>query len=272
MMSPLENVLGNLPLLGQAGVCLANIESLGLSLKADAGDEAVNVAQAGSCRRIELRQVVHQYRGDGDEQGFSVGPIDLTLHGGESVFFIGGNGSGKTTLAKLVAGLYAPTAGELLLDGQPMREATQDQYRQHVSAVFTDCHLFEHLIDAASEERMALAHHYMARFHLDHKVKIRAGKFSTLDLSQGQRKRLALLAAYMEDRPVYLFDEWAADQDPAFKEVFYTRLLPELRSRGKIVIVITHDEHYFHTADRIVKLDNGQITADAPRNLQTASS
>jgi putative ATP-binding cassette transporter len=68
------------------------------------------------------------------------------------------------------------------------------------------------------------------------------------------------MAAYLEDRPVYLFDEWAADQDPLFKEMFYREFLPELKSRGKTVIVITHDDRYFPVADRIIKLENGQVT------------
>jgi putative ATP-binding cassette transporter len=94
-------------------------------------------------------------------------------------------------------------------------------------------------------------------------VTIRNGQFSTTALSQGQRKGLALMTAYLEDRPFYLFDEWAADQDPHFKEIFYTQLLPELRSRVKSVLVITHDDKYFGLADRIVKLDYGKIVQDA---------
>jgi putative ATP-binding cassette transporter len=106
------------------------------------------------------------------------------------------------------------------------------------------------------------AHEYLERLHLNHKVTIKDGVFSTTQLSQGQRKRLALLCAYIEDRPFYLFDEWASDQDPLFKEVFYTQLLPELRSLGKAVLVITHDDRYFGVADRLIKLDYGRIKGD----------
>jgi putative ATP-binding cassette transporter len=196
----------------------------------------------------------------GDDRGFVVGPFDLVLNAGEIIFMVGGNGSGKTTLAKLVTGLYSPSAGEIFLDEILIGDSNRDWYRQHVSAVFVDCQLFEHLIDVITEERQTLARAYLSRLHLAHKVTIRDGKLSTLDLSHGQRKRLALMAAYLEDRPVYLFDEWAADQDPLFKELFYRELLSELKSRGKTVIVITHDDRYFFVADRIIKLENGQVT------------
>jgi putative ATP-binding cassette transporter len=103
---------------------------------------------------------------------------------------------------------------------------------------------------------------YLKRLLLDSKVKIREGELSTTALSQGQRKRLALLTAYLEDRPIYVFDEWAADQDPSYKEIFYLALLPELKKRNKLVVVITHDDSYFHVADRLIKLNNGQVESD----------
>jgi len=70
---------------------------------------------------------------------------------------------------------------------------------------------------------------------------------------------LALLVSLVEDKELYLFDEWAADQDPEFRDVFYNKLLPELKSRGKLVIVISHDDRYFHKADQIVKLEQGAV-------------
>jgi putative pyoverdin transport system ATP-binding/permease protein len=94
---------------------------------------------------------------------------------------------------------------------------------------------------------------------LSHKVQVKDGSLSTTELSQGQRKRLALLTAYLDDRPIYLFDEWVADQDPFFREVFYQQILPELKKRDKAVLVISHDDRYFHLCDRLIKLDYGQI-------------
>src|SRR5256885_14002412 len=65
--------------------------------------------------------------------------------------------------------------------------------------------------------------------------------------------------AYLEGRPVLVFDEWAADQDPSFRHLFYTELLPELRARGHLLVVISHDDRYFHLADRIVRMEAGRM-------------
>lgn len=102
----------------------------------------------------------------------------------------------------------------------------------------------------------------MRQLNLDNKVQVENGKFSTIVLSQGQGKRLALLTAYLEKRPIYLFDEWASDQDPFFRDVFYEKILLNLKQQGKTVLVISHDDRYFHLADRVIKLDYGKIEYD----------
>jgi putative ATP-binding cassette transporter len=163
-------------------------------------------------------------------------------------------------MAMLILGLYEPEEGAILLNGVPVTRQNLQSYRQYFSAVFADFHVFEHLVGADEVDLSAQAERYVEMLGIAHKVKIRDGKFSTLDLSAGQRKRLALVSSYLEDRPIYVFDEWAADQDPTFKRVFYTELLPELKARGKLVIVITHDDSYFGCADRILKLDEGRLS------------
>ncbi|MBH9340157.1 cyclic peptide transporter, partial [Pseudomonas aeruginosa] len=90
----------------------------------------------------------------------------------------------------------------------------------------------------------------------------RDGNFSTPDLSTGQRKRLALINAWLEERPVLVFDEWAADQDPAFRRVFYTELLPDLKRQGKTIIVISHDDRYFEMADQLIRLSAGKVVKE----------
>ena len=151
-------------------------------------------------------------------------------------------------------------------------DANRDDFRQLFSAVFSDFYLFESLLGLNSANLDAQAHDYLAQLHLNHKVKVRDGVLSTTALSQGQRKRLALLTAYLENRPFYVFDEWASDQDPWFKEIFYTQLLPELKAGGKAVLVITHDEKYFHLADRLYKLDYGKLADGSPVDGQVVSS
>jgi putative ATP-binding cassette transporter len=211
---------------------------------------------------LELVGVTHTYYQEKDDTHFTLGPINLTFQPGEVVFLIGGNGSGKSTLAKIVSGLYPPDMGEIRLDGELISDKNRDNYRQLFAAVFSDFFVFETLLGLEHPDLDAQAQEYLAQLHLGHKVKVRDGQLSTIDLSQGQRKRLALLTAYLEDRSFYLFDEWASDQDPHFKEIFYTRILPDLKDRGKAVLVLTHDDHYFHLADRMIKLDYGKLVYD----------
>jgi putative ATP-binding cassette transporter len=261
--SPLEAIMGWLPAIGQARVSLRKVDdATALGGEAHAADEAVALPEPTGRAVIELAGVTHTYHREGEDGGFLLGPIDLTLRPGEVVFLVGGNGSGKTTLAKVLAGLYAPEAGEVRLNGRPVTAADREAYRQHFAAVFADFYLFERLVGLGRPDLDAQAAHYLRHLRLDKKVTVRGGAFSTTELSQGQRKRLALLTAYLEDRPVYLFDEWAADQDPVFKKVFYTQLLPELKARGKAVLVISHDERYFGVADRVVRLDYGKLAPD----------
>ena len=175
------------------------------------------------------------------------------------VFIVGGNGSGKSTFVKLLVGLYRQRSGDIRLGGRQITDVNRDWYRQHFSVVFADFYLFEKLLGLDANALAPKAQKYLGWLALDQKVRVTDRRLSTTDLSQGQRRRLALLTAYLEDRPFYVFDEWAADQDPQYKQVFYTELLPELRARGKGVAIITHDDRYFHLGDRIVKLHDGQI-------------
>jgi putative ATP-binding cassette transporter len=223
---------------------------------------ALRPAPDTSWRRLELIDVTHVYRHDGADEEFELGPISLSMQPGELIFLIGGNGSGKTTLAKLLMGLYQPDSGEIRVNGGLITEAERDDYRQRFSVVFYDFYLFERLFGADAGDLDARSESYLKMLQLDHKLQIKDGKLSTLDLSQGQRKRLALLNAYLEDRPIYIFDEWAADQDPQFKQIFYYQLLPDLKARGKTVIVISHDDRYYSLADRVIKLESGRLESD----------
>jgi putative ATP-binding cassette transporter len=208
---------------------------------------------------LELVDIKHTYHREKEDDSFTLGPIRMSFQPGEIVYLVGGNGSGKSSLAKVITGLYTPASGTIRLNGRPINETNRDDYRQLFSAVFADFYLFDNLLGAPNLDLDAQAREYLGLLHLEHKVKVKDGVLSTTQLSSGQRKRLALLSAYLEDRPFYLFDEWASDQDPLFKDIFYTQLLPDLKARNKTVLVITHDDRYFHLADRIIKLDYGKI-------------
>jgi putative ATP-binding cassette transporter len=277
LMVPLQIIMNMLPGLARSNVALNRVRHLGHELSAHGVDDspdmkgagidgaAIDAPPAARWRELRFASVLHAYRREGDPIDFALGPLSLTFASGELVFIIGGNGSGKTTFIKLLTGLYAPQDGAILVDGDAVSLATRDQYRQRFSVVFADFFLFDALLGLQTPETPAVDHaarQYLDRLQLADKVRIERGRLSTLDLSQGQRKRLALLTAWLEDRPVYVFDEWAADQDPYFKNIFYLELLPELKARGKTIFVISHDERYYHLADRIIKLEDGQVVSD----------
>ena len=263
MMVPIDAIIGGLvPVAIRANVALRKIDSLGLSLEEESHETPAAEPRAAAWSRLDLVGATHTFMSERADETFELGPIDLTVHAGEVVFIIGGNGSGKTTLAKLLTALYVAESGELRLDGQTITDANRDAYRQHFSVVFSDFYLFDTLLGIEAPELDVRAREYLAKLHLEGKVEIKGGALSTLGLSQGQRKRLALLTAYLEDRSIYLFDEWAADQDPLFKQTFYYQLIPELKARGKTVLVISHDDHYYHLADRVIKLSSGKIEYD----------
>jgi putative pyoverdin transport system ATP-binding/permease protein len=266
VLTPLQVVMTTLPNLSRANIAVGRVEALGLSLTKYATEERTSPHNELplAWESLELREVMHNYPSEEKDEGFMLGPIDLTLRPGELVFFIGGNGSGKTTLAKLLLGLYAPEAGEIRLDGRPITEENRDHYRQLFTAVFSDFYLFDSLLGIETPQLDEQALEYLKQLQLTQKVQVNDGVLSTTNLSQGQRKRLALLTAYLEDRPIYLFDEWAADQDPLFKQVFYYELLPELKAQGKTVLVISHDDRFYEVGDRIIKLDYGKIVYDQP--------
>ena len=274
MLIPLDGLLNNLPTLNAARVSLDRIEELLRDLPKALQTNTAITAPA-QFEHLRIRQLTHRYYREKEDGVFQFGPLDVDFRPGEVTFLVGGNGSGKTTFAKLLVGLYTPENAEITLDGLSITDSNRVHYRQLFSAVFSDFYLFESLLGlrGTTNELDDRANALLAKLHLDHKVCIRGGAFSTRDLSQGQRKRLALVVAYLEDRPFYLFDEWAADQDPVFKAVFYQELLPELAARGKAILAITHDDRYFHLADRCIKLENGQLIATTtPREHAALSS
>jgi len=279
LRTPLIGAMAGVPALVAAQVSLNKLESLAL---ASYRAEFERVAPVFSdCHRISLEGVAYGY-GDADEESFSVGPLDLTLQRGELVFLIGGNGSGKSTLARLLTGLYRPQTGTLYVDGVKVHASEWQAYRHLFSTVFTDFYLFRRLLSGKGEEiESDQVDGWLRRLGMQHKVKHQNGWLSDTRFSQGQRKRLALLMAVLEQRDFLVLDEWAADQDPLFRRFFYHQLLPALRTAGKSIVAITHDEHYFDRADRILKMDGGRlielheeerarVAADAVRAMEVA--
>jgi putative ATP-binding cassette transporter len=260
LMPFIQGILSTMPAFSQAEMAVKAVQELIDTLSQSSDVTDTDTQSANRWYQISLENVIYRYDSGDPDSSFQIGPMDFSMTAGEVIFVTGGNGSGKTTFIKILGGLYYPQAGTILVDGAPVAAAGIDRYRQRFSSVFFDFHLFDQLYGMSDiDEKAAL---YLKHLKLDHKVSVDDGKLSTTNLSQGQRKRLALLTAYLEDRPIYIFDEWAADQDLEFREFFYYEIIPGLKRRNKTVIVISHDERYFHLADRVVKLELGQVVQE----------
>jgi len=217
--------------------------------------EPVSERETIEFTKIGYENFFYHYRDRQGKKAFSVGPVNLTLNQSEIVFLTGGNGSGKSTFLKLAAGLYEPSAGFFSIDR--LNVSIKD-HRHLFATLFTDCHIFDDLygLENVSDQR---ARELIGLMELDDKVTYKDGRLHHNGLSSGQTKRLALIVALLEEKPFYIFDEWAAEQDPFFRKTFYERILPSLKSEGKTILAATHDDRYFHIADRIVKMDFGKI-------------
>jgi putative ATP-binding cassette transporter len=267
-VGPVAAVTSAAPLFDKANTGLAHVFALEQRLEAGSlsapvkGDE--DISPFRNFREISLDDLVFHYRNETGTSLFQAGPWNLSIARGEIVFLVGGNGSGKSTALKLICGLYRPDSGSVRVDGVAVTDATLQAYREMFTAIFTDYHLFERLygLEKVDPEQVVTL---LRRMGLEEKVTFADGQFSTQELSTGQRKRLAMVVALLEQRDIYLFDEWAADQDAWFRDVFYKVLLPALKRTGKTVIAVTHDDRYWACADRCITLDVGAIvSSDAP--------
>ena len=254
-------LLSLVPIILQGGEAVARLDAFGLTLSEGPQESMTAPAANPSWKRLDLEGVSYKYKADGDRE-FVLGPLDLNVSPGELVFVTGGNGSGKTTLAKVLLGLYEPDQGSRSIDGRPSNDAEGlAAYRAYFSAVFVDCHVFERMYGVDRDHLDERADVYLKLLEIDTVVSIKDGVLSTSDLSMGQQKRLALLFALLQARPIFVLDEWAAEQDPTYKKTFYETVLPTLRRQGKTIILIAHDEQYQHVADRVVRMEEGQLAS-----------
>ncbi len=265
LRTPLLSAVGALPTLLTAQVAFRKLKQFAL---APYRPEFPRPQAFPGWQTLELRDVTFKYQ----DNDFAIGPINMTLTRGELVFLIGGNGSGKSTLAMLLTGLYQPLSGEILLDGKPMAQDKPEDYRKLFSAVFTDVWLFDELLGPEGQQAdPALVAKWLEQLKMSHKLELENGKILNLKLSKGQKKRVALLLALAEERDILLLDEWAADQDPHFRRDFYQVLLPLMQQMGKTIFAISHDDHYFIHADRLLEMRNGHLSELEGEERQLAS-
>jgi putative pyoverdin transport system ATP-binding/permease protein len=252
----------SIPILLNANAAAGRIDRLEQALQETLVEEERRAITAPKrFERVEMRNIEFRYTDRFSDTVFKIGPIDFTLQHGELVFITGGNGSGKSTFLRVLSGLYPPDSGEVLVDGRPVTDANRDEYRGLMSAIFFDYHLFQRLYGIEDADPSDV-NRLLTQFRLADKTSLSNGEFRTLDLSGGQRRRLALIVSLLEKRPIMLLDEWTAEQDPEFRLKFYDELLPDMMRAGATIVVITHDDRYLdelHLPARRIKMDYGRI-------------
>ncbi len=263
-VGPLSSLIATLPYYEKVNLCISNVYALEEELDRQMNpDELAEIPESetnplADFSEIDLDSLCFEYNGAQQNGAFGVGPINLKIKRGDIVFVVGGNGSGKTTLLKALTTLYKAGSGGIYIDNRRVDAADFHDYRELFSAIFYDFHLFSKLYGLAEVDQRKVDA-LLKLMEIDGKTRFTRDRFTQLRLSTGQRKRLAMIVALLEDRPIYIFDEWAADQDPAFKDYFYDQLLVKLRAEGKTVIAVSHDDRYFDRADCVIKLEFGKI-------------
>jgi putative ATP-binding cassette transporter len=260
IIGPVTQFVGSIPMIAKTNIAIDSLYQLEAQLDEtpDYQTEPVDIPPIQTFQEIKLVDMTFHYCDKSGKSLFSLSSINITLKQGEMLFIVGGNGSGKSTLLKLLTGLYYPATGSLYVDDEEIEPSNYQSYRELFAIIFTDFHLFDRLygLDEIDESRLKSLLQLM---ELNKKTKYIDGKFTHLDLSTGQKKRLAFISAVLEDKPIYIFDELAADQDPQFRKRFYEVILPDLKKQGKTIIAVTHDDKYFPNADRVLKMEYGQL-------------
>lgn len=208
-------------------------------------------------KTMDLRNIKYAY--ESEDHNFEISKINLSIQRGKTYFIIGGNGSGKSTLSKVISLHYLADEGQLSFDDQVVTSDNLTSARERLFVIYSDYYLFNTIYKDLTAADLELVEKYLKLFKLEGKTKLVGNEFTTVKLSDGQRRRLALIVALVEDRDIYILDEWAADQDPEFKELYYNTVLPDLKQKGKTIIAITHDDRYFAYCDEVVKMETGQI-------------
>ena len=279
MRSYTSTIMNAIPIWSRAGVALERLTQDGFStlqLDGKLNQPETQLVIDREQLQLEITNLLYTYRNELDDRNFTVGPLNLTLNSGELIFVVGHNGAGKTTFLKLLSGLFENETGVIKCNGTTITTELQSSYQELFSVIFTDPFIFEQLIISdefltSSSEVNQRVDQYLKKLNINHKVTVSSSRLDSTDLSHGQRKRLALLMAFLENKQILIFDEWAENQDPAFKEVFYRQLLPELRDSGKLVVVISHEAQYFDVADRVITLKASDSTTSIESDIQTGN-
>lgn len=262
-IGPLSSLVSMIPQYEQINLSIRNIYTLENELDQNMNPDEIQPINGENrfkdFSKIELNGLYFQFQTDEGANAFSIGPLDMTINRGETIFLVGGNGSGKTTLLKALTMLYNNVeSGNIFVDGKIINSSNYLEYRELYSAIFYDFHLFSKLYGLDNVDAKEV-NDLLKLMQIENKTQFAGDRFTKQNLSTGQRKRLALIVSLLEDKPIFIFDEWAADQDPQFKNYFYDVLLKKLKAEGKTVIAVSHDDRYFDVADKVIKMDYGKF-------------
>ncbi len=260
IIGPLENIVSTIPIFFKANIAIGNINRLKDRIKEQvkSDNKKPTVSAYENFNSIKLIDLKFDYKDRDQESTFTVGPINLEIKRNKIYLIKGGNGSGKSSLLKLMTGLYKADSGRIEIDNEKIQKKDYSSFRELFTIIFTDFHLFDRLYGLKEVDDQKVKD-LIKKFGLDNKTDYEDGKFTNIDLSTGQKKRLGLIVSILEDKLIYIYDEVAADQDPEFRHYFYNDFLQELKNKGKTIILVSHDDKYFDTADQIIEMDNGCI-------------
>jgi cyclic peptide transporter len=266
LMTPVATLISIVPLYTRVKVAFTRIQELENMLLTQVKSEVLDneLTLKDAFRTLKLVDVVYEYFDVHKQKLFVVGPINLEIVQGELIFITGGNGSGKSTFINLLTGLYEPSEGYIYFNEEKITKDIYPYYRNKIYAIFTNNYLFSSNYDSFSldpgNEKLK---EFISKLKVNNILQFVEGKdFINNNLSKGQQKRLAMIYALMEEREILVLDEWAAEQDPQFRDYFYSFLLPHFKDLGKTMLLVTHDDYYFSYCDRIIKFDFGKIVSD----------
>ena len=267
ILGPIQAVMRHIPVLNRAVISLNKMLDVIEKLSQEEKRIGAYQSAVGQFDSIDIINLKYRYQG---RDKFHLGPINIQINKGEVVYIYGGNGSGKSTLIKVLLQLYRETGGYISHDGKKVSNQNRMEYRNLFAVVFSDFYLFDELYGIENPDKVQLKA-YLELFEIEDKIEINDGVFSTTNLSTGQRKRLAIIAALLENKPILVLDEWAADQDPKFRYKFYNIIIPLLKDKGITILAITHDDAYYHTADRIFQMNFGKLK-EVEKNKELVSN
>jgi putative ATP-binding cassette transporter len=257
--APVTNILGMMRQLNVGHIALRRINYLSSFEEDSYTGDPTKPLDTWSDYNVRDMTYIYPTQDSSQGRGFFLEPISLSFKAGQINFIVGGNGSGKSTLSKLLSLHYVPSAGGIFFDNEQVTAENILQARSRISVIYSNYYLFRELYRDVSCADVDKINNYIDMLGLAGKTEFINGRFTTTKLSDGQRRRLALLVALLDDKEIYIFDEWAADQDPEFKNIFYKKILQDMKSNNKLIIVVTHDDRYFDCADRVVFMEDGKM-------------